>query len=149
MVIPLNRQHAEHRVTAYEDEQHDGRHFDEREPEFGFREEAHGKRVRGEDHHDEQGTPNPYRRAGEPFAQISPAAVNSDPNATVQVSQYRIATVKPVPGPMNLVAYTWNEPVSGMATESSPRLSMTQIHNHRADSVGDDRAQWARLVVMV
>lgn len=24
-----------------------------------------------------------------------------------------------------------------------------QIHNHRADSVGDDRAQWARLVVMV
>lgn len=64
--------------------------------------------------------------AGEPFAQISPAAVNSDPNATVQVSQYRIATVKPVPGPMNLVAYTWNEPVSGMATESSPRLSMTR-----------------------
>lgn len=31
MVIPLNRQHAEHRATAYEDEQHDGRHFDERE----------------------------------------------------------------------------------------------------------------------
>ena len=26
--------------TIYEDEQHDGRHFDEREPEFGFREEA-------------------------------------------------------------------------------------------------------------
>ena len=55
-----------------------------------------------------------------------PAAVNSEPRATVQVSQYWIAITKPVPGPMNFSAYTWKEPVTGMATESSPSVSMTR-----------------------
>ena len=35
----------------------------------------------------------------------NPAAVNSEPSATAQVSQYSQATVNPVPGPMNLEAY--------------------------------------------
>ena len=55
-----------------------------------------------------------------------PAAVNSEPRATVQVSQYWIAITKPVPGPMNFSAYTWKEPVTGIATESSPSVSMTR-----------------------
>ena len=55
-----------------------------------------------------------------------PAAVNSEPSATVQVSQYWIAITKPVPGPMNFSAYTWKEPVTGMTTDSSPSVSMTR-----------------------
>ncbi len=35
---------------------------------------------------------------------ISPAAVNSDPNATVQVNQYKIATNNAVAGPIYRLA---------------------------------------------
>src|SRR5699024_4079263 len=48
-----------------------------------------------------------HSQVGEPgnhCCMINPAAVNSEPNATVQVNQYKIATVKPVPGPIYLSA---------------------------------------------
>lgn len=38
--------------------------------------------------------------SGNYFCMIRPAAVNSEPRATVHVSQYKMATVNPVPGPM-------------------------------------------------
>ena len=50
----------------------------------------------------------------------SPAAVNSDASATAQFSQYRMAMVNAVPGPMNRFAYMWKLPAYGMATDSSP-----------------------------
>ena len=53
-----------------------------------------------------------------------PAAVNSEASATAQLSQYSTAMVKAVPGPMNRFAYRWKLPAYGMATDSSPRLSM-------------------------
>ena len=56
----------------------------------------------------------------------SPAAVNSEASATAQLSQYRIAMVNAVPGPMNRRAYKWKLPAYGMATESSPSESITQ-----------------------
>lgn len=57
---------------------------------------------------------------------IKPAAVNSDPSATVQVSQYSQAIVKPVPGPIYFVVYVWKDPVTGISTDNSPRQSITK-----------------------
>jgi hypothetical protein len=42
--------------------------------------------------------------SGNHFCMISPAAVNSDPNATVQVNQYKIATNNAVAGPIYRLA---------------------------------------------
>ncbi len=56
----------------------------------------------------------------------SPAAVNSEASATAQLSQYSTAMVNAVPGPMKRFAYRWKLPAYGIATESSPRLSITK-----------------------
>ena len=56
----------------------------------------------------------------------SPAAVNSEASATAQFSQYRMAMVNAVPGPMNRFAYMWKLPAYGMATDSSPSDTITQ-----------------------
>ena len=63
---------------------------------------------------------------GNQSVMIMAAPVNSLPSATVHVSQYRMAVTKPVAGPRQRRAYTWNAPVRGMATLSSPRHSMTR-----------------------
>ena len=55
-----------------------------------------------------------------------PAAVNSEASATAQFSQYSTAMVNAVPGPMKRFAYRWKLPAYGMATDSSPRLSITK-----------------------
>ena len=41
---------------------------------------------------------------GNHFCMIKPAAVNSDPRAIVHVSQYKIATINPVEGPIYFFA---------------------------------------------
>ncbi|MNS44224.1 hypothetical protein D3C72_766620 [compost metagenome] len=55
-----------------------------------------------------------------------PAAVNSRPTVVAQLIQYTQPIMKPVAGPMNLVAWAWNEPDTGICTDSSPRQTITR-----------------------
>ncbi|MNF94650.1 hypothetical protein D3C84_773680 [compost metagenome] len=55
-----------------------------------------------------------------------PAAVNSRPTVVAQLIQYTQPIMNPVAGPMYLVAWVWNEPDTGICTDSSPRQTITR-----------------------
>ncbi|CKF50757.1 Uncharacterised protein [Streptococcus pneumoniae] len=61
---------------------------------------------------------------------VMPAVVNSRPVVFAQLNQYNHPIVKPVAGLINLVAYSWKDPETGMATASSPRQSITKYINN-------------------